>query len=223
MGVSFVQGVYVAGGASVASLAVAFPGNVTSGDLLVAFVDIGSSGGQCTFTDTQLNTWPTQANNSYDTPAGGPTAAHGGAIASSTAACTVTVTFQNTQTNFPELFIAEFNVGGHAVATDGTDATGHDAGTSFQSGSITTTNNPDILICWMSNNGALSSLTAGWTSPAAIFDPGGQGLAYAVVTTPAAYSLAATQPAGGDYSAICAYQASAFNPSVSVNPKIFFP
>ncbi len=71
---------------------------------------------------------------------------------------TVTVSY-TAGANFPELFIGEFNIGGHAANRDGT-TTGNSQGTTtaFQSASITTTNNPDILVCFYGNNGSLNRI-----------------------------------------------------------------
>lgn len=204
MALGFVQGTFLnAGSGSATTIVKAFASNVTSGNLLVAFCfNATGVGGFPTITDSQGNTWSTTVHNTIGTTVLSQSAA----IAGSSGADTVTATWSLAQ-SFPELWIGEFNIGGHALATDGTVATSSDAGTTLNTASITTTNNPAIVIAHYSNNGSLSGLSSGWAEN--VSDTSNGGFSSRVVTTPASYSLSATQPAGGDQNAIYAFKATA--------------
>lgn len=215
MALGFVQGTFLnANSGSATTVVKAFASNVTANNLLVAFTfNPTGVGGFPTITDSQSNTWSTTVNNTI----GSTVLCQSAAIAGSSAANTVTATWSLAQ-SFPELWIGEFNIGGHALATDGTVATGSDAGTTLNTATITTTNNPAIVIAHYSNNGSLSALTSGWAQN--VIDTSNGGFASIVVTTPSTYSLSATQPSGGDQNVIYAFKATTSGSSVNATVSL---
>jgi len=214
MALGFVQGTFANSTGAGTVLAKAFSVSVTAGDLLVALVQTPTTAGGMTLTDNMTgNSWSAVTQVTI----GGEVIYRSEVIATSTGSVTITAT-ANTSVGFINLYIGEWNIGGHALARDVNDVTGSDAGTSFASASITTTNNPDILICWYSNNGSLTGLSSGWTQN--VYDtPNGNGYASAVVTTAAAYQLTATQPGGGDVSVIYAYKATTSG-TININATV---
>src|SRR5271165_1907004 len=215
MALGFVQGTFANRGTAGTIVSKAFSINVTAGDIIVVTVMCPSTPSTMTMTNsgTAGISW-SGAGTQVNTGGGTSTWYRNDATVNTTGSCTVTAT-SSVSLSYANLYIGEFNVGGHVLTRDGspnyvenTQATT----TSFASGSITTTNNPALLVCFYDNNGSTTAftggITAGWAEN--VWDSGNQvGFASSVVTTAAAYSLTATQISGGDDSVILAYQATA--------------
>src|SRR5271165_5532803 len=224
MALGFVQGTFANRGTAGTIVSKAFSINVTAGDIIVVTVMCPSTPSTMTMTNsgTAGISW-SGAGTQVNTGGGTSTWYRNDATVNTTGSCTVTAT-SSVSLSYANLYIGEFNVGGHVLTRDGspnyvenTQATT----TSFASGSITTTNNPALLVCFYDNNGSTTAftggITAGWAEN--VWDSGNQvGFASSVVTTAAAYSLTATQISGGDDSVILAYQATASGTTLNPFP-----
>ena len=202
MALGFVQGTFANSTGAGTVLTKAFASNVTAGNLLFAVLQMPSNTGfTVTFTDNMAgNSWSASTNSTS------ASIWRSEVIATSSAAVTITAT-ASSSVSFMELYIGEFNIGGHALSRDVNDVVGSDAGTTLTSAAITTTASPEVLICFYGNNGSLTGLTAGWTQN--VYDsPNGNGYASSVQTTNNTYTLTATQPAGGDSNVSWSYKAT---------------
>lgn len=229
MAPGFVQGTSNARGTSGTVVSKAFVGNVTSGDIVVAFVLMSNAATTTVFSNsgTAAITWNGSGVTKHTL--GSNFLFRSDGLVTSTGTCTITST-SDFSTGFADLYIGEFNIGGHALARDGSPnfvLASQGTTTSFASGSITTVNNPDLLICWYDNNGGGTAFTGGISTGWAenVWDSGQQmGFSSSLVTTPGSYSLTATQVSGGDDSLIVAYQSTPvpINATVSVAGKGVF-
>src|SRR5271165_491778 len=147
MALGFVQGAFTE--ASGTTISKAFSVNVSTGDIIVAFLQTDTSFGGATFTQsagTAGISWNALGATQFSS--GGATFVRHDAFVTSGGSCTINVTIVNPSGG--ALQIGEYNIGGHTLVKDGSpDNVGSSQATttSFASGSITTTNNPAVLIC----------------------------------------------------------------------------